>query len=306
MIGSDNVRPLATLTGYGTWNETCVSPSCAVTVSSAAATVVGRGSGRSGAAPAKWGGGGGRGGGGGGGGGAGGGAPPRADVRCRTERRVRVFPERRRVGFGLLARALVDARQQPATHFHRRLGAIDHVSAVELLTESDGVAGDQRQIDAVPVLPREILQRRPALQQRLLRVRRGGRHQTGGGLPQRRPDDIGDAQLALFLAFRAQAQDTRILVSIGGERVQRLVDFGLQARVDEFDAVDLLEHELLEPLVAQDRDAMARRERPPLRRGPLLLGDRDDAAAKRMGAADFDLRAAQRLDEAGARIEGVA
>ena len=46
----------------------------------------------------------------------------------------------------------------------RRLRAVDHVGVVERLPVSDRAAGDQRQIDVAPVLPRQVLQRRPALQ----------------------------------------------------------------------------------------------------------------------------------------------
>ena len=142
MIGIESVRPLATLTARGNWNTTCVAASVASIWSAAAAT-------------------------------GGGGAIAIAVRRRRAPAAVAVGAGdgggggaaafKRSLGVDAAA---IDAGHQAARDLDRHFRPRDVVGLVERLAEGDGTAGDQRQLDLLPVLAAQILDRRPALQRR--------------------------------------------------------------------------------------------------------------------------------------------
>ena len=177
MIGIESVRPLATLTGRGKRNTTWVAASVTSNWSAAAAP-------------------------------AGGAAEPR------QPRRAPAAADRCGAGAGGggacrlghlgLHAAAIDAGHQPAGHLDGHLRPLDVVGVVERLVKGDGTARDEGQVDILPVLAAQVLDRGPALQRRTRRRGIGRQGQAIRGLPHRHLDDVGHAHRALALAARRQ------------------------------------------------------------------------------------------------------
>ena len=203
----------------------------------------------------------------------------------------------RRLLFARRDDALVEARQHAAQHLHGHLGPVDEIGAVERLAEGHRVAGNQGQLDAVPVLATQVVDVGPAAQPRrpLLTDRRQA--EAVGGLPQRHRDDVADAHGAPALALGRDLQRAAVLDPVRGDGFERLVHLGLQLRVGERDRLGLLQDELPNALGRDQADPVADGRAQAVGQGDGLGPGAEDASHQVAIAGRADLGALQAVEQ---------
>ncbi len=214
-------------------------------------------------------------------------------VRVAARRPVAGLPERHR---GPLLNA--GAAQVAALHDARR---------VQVVAERDRRARGQAHRHLPPVLAADVVDHRPALQQRLARAALGEDHPVGR-LPHRRLDHVADREVVLARAGQADVDGDLLEHALAGGGVEAAMKLQREVTVAQGHAADLRQADDLHALAAQQADAIVARaglrRRDPLavrrRRGVGLVDDlldHDDAAAElALGGAEHDLVAAQRVE----------
>src|SRR5262245_4725042 len=114
---------------------------------------------------------------------------------------------------------------------------------LNLLNERNGSAGDERELDTLPVLFAYIINDCPALKERFARLIE---HHAVSGLPDRSGDRITDDHLALAFASGGDSDRLCVAAACGGRGVGELCDILARSFIEQFDTADLIEIEVLQ------------------------------------------------------------
>ena len=164
---------------------------------------------------------------------------------------------------------------------------------VQVHGERDRAARDEGELDVAPVVVRGVLDDRPALEERRLLV---GEHEPVARLPDRGRDDVGNAHFPLSLALEADRDGLLLGVVAGSQHGQRLAELGVEPRVEQLDALDLVERDRAEPIVGQQVQVLDV-NRLVVGNGLLLGLDAQHRAGERPGRGQFDAVAADLAEQ---------
>lgn len=207
--------------------------------------------------------------------------------------RAREAGARRQTLLGPAAREEAGDRRRGGRLAAAELRPLDVARGVEVLAERDRPPGDQRERDAIPILPGGVVDHREPLQERRRSVL--AEQQAVSRLPRRLLHGVGHEHRARTGAVEGDVDGLVVEVVVRAEHAEPARQDRGERRVVELERGDVIE------VAAPELSGVAEQSEPQAQRaaGALPLVDSDDRARERRLAArgDGDPRTAQEREQ---------